>query len=105
MSNVVQTFRQNDREWPLVCQAFDANGLKDLTIFTGGIVFKMVSGATVVTGTATGDAQGNLTYPWGATDLALPGTYAATFTGTDAGSKKGTMPSGFNLTIIVIPAL
>lgn len=96
--------RQGDRLPAIRAVAFNASGLIDLTAFTS-ITFRMVFGATVVTGTASGDAQGNLTYQLGASDTAVPGTYAAYFIGTDPTGKVETFPSGDNLTVIVVPTI
>lgn len=98
--------RQGDRLPSLQAKAFtDAGGIVDLTTFTGGITFRMVNGATVITGAASGDAQGNLTYNWGASDTATPGTYAAVFIATDSGGKKQTFPTGDNLQVVIVPSI
>jgi hypothetical protein len=105
---IVETakFRQNSTHRPLRAIAYSQAGLVDFTTeFPGGVTFKMVSGATTVTGTATGDANGNLTYAWAPTDLAVPGTYAATFTAVGEEGLLETMPSGTNLEIVVVPTI
>jgi uncharacterized protein YfaS (alpha-2-macroglobulin family) len=63
----------------------------------------MTKGATVVTGSATGDASGNMTYQWATTDLDVVGTYSARFKATDGSGKTESFPRGYNLTIIVEP--
>lgn len=105
---VVETtkFRQHSTHRPLRAIAFSQFGLVDFPAeFPNGVTFKMVSGATIVTGVATGDASGNLTYVWGLTDLAVAGTYAATFKALDENLLPEEMPSGLNIEIVVVPAL
>ena len=97
-------FRQNDRLPAVQAKAFTATGVVDLTAFAS-IAFRMVSGSTVVTGVATGDALGNLSYAWGVGDLAVIGKYAAVFQATDGSGRVQTFPTGTNLIIEVIAAI
>jgi hypothetical protein len=97
--------RQGDRLPALRAVAFTESGLVDLTQFTGGITFRMVKGATVITGSATGDAIGNLTYQWHVGDTAIAGSYAATFTAIDGAGRQETFPTAQNLAVIVVPAI
>lgn len=94
--------RQGDRLPPVTASAFTAAGFIDFTAFSS-ITFRMVSGSTVVTGTATGDAHGNLSYAWQAGDTNVPGTYEAVFIATDDSGKLQTFPTDTNLTIVVTP--
>jgi hypothetical protein len=94
----------------LVTQGTRAGALVDFTTFTGGIVFKMVchhrdGTTTTVTGPATSDASGSLSYQWqpGNTDVA--GTYSATFTGIDGGARPETFPTAYDLVVVVFPAI
>ena len=97
--------RQGDLLPALVAQATTETGVVDLTQFVGGITFRMVCGSTVVTGPATGDASGNLTYNWNSGDTNVAGTYSAVFIGTDGTGKTETFPTGSNLTVIVVPRI
>ena len=96
--------RQGDRLPAIKAQAFTETGAVDLTTFAS-ITFRMVCGSTVVTGTASGDASGNLTYNLGASDTAVAGTYNAYFIGTDGLGNKETFPTGENLTVVVVPTV
>ena len=99
-------FRQGMTHRPLRAVAFTAESLVDFAAeFPGGVTFRMVNGAVVIAGPASGDATGNLTYAWGATDLDVPGTYTAYFIGTDGAGKKETFPDGLNLEIVVVPTI
>lgn len=97
-------FRQGTRLPSLQAVAYTKTGNVDLTQFAS-ITFRMVSGSTVVTGPASGDAQGNLTYQWGASDLAVVGTYTAYFIATDGLGKTETFPTDQNLVIEVVPTI
>lgn len=96
--------RQHDTLPALQARAFTDGAFVDLTQFAT-IVMRMVSGATVVTGSATGDALGNLSYAWQAGDTDVVGTYAVVFVGTTAGGRVQTFPTGTNLTIEVVAAI
>ncbi len=96
--------RQGDRLPAIKAQAFTATNNVDLTQFAS-ITFRMVCGATVVTGPASGDANGNLTYNLGASDTAVPGTYSAYFIATDGTGKVETLPTGENLTVVIVPTI
>ena len=96
--------RQNDLSEPIRAKAFNASGFVNLTLFTGGLTFKMV-GPVSVQGAAVGDANGNLTYTFANGETATPGTYEATFRGVDGAGKAQTFPQGTNLRVIVVPAL
>ncbi|HET9893218.1 MAG TPA: hypothetical protein VFQ42_22260 [Mycobacterium sp.] len=97
--------RQGDLLPALTAVAFKLSGAVDFTAYTGGITFRMVKGSTVITGTATGDALGNLTYQWQSGDTAIAGTYAATFHGVDGGGRPQTFPTDRNLTVVIVPAI
>ena len=75
----------------------------DLTQFVS-ITFRMVCGTSVVTGVASGDVNGNLTYNWGASDTAVVGKYAAYFIGTDTNGKIAYFPSDQDLVVDVFAA-
>lgn len=96
--------RQNDTLPALRAQAFTASGFVDLTKFSS-IAFRMVSGSTVVHGTASGDASGNLTYEFAAGDTAVIGTYSACFVATDPAGKVETFPTSNNLSVVIVPAI
>ena len=100
------TFRQNDLLPTFKASARTSLGLVDLTIFTS-ITFKMVctTSTHTITGSATGDASGNLEYVWQAGDLSVVGEYLAAFIGTDTAGKTQTLPTASNIPVTVIPAL
>jgi len=103
---MAEPFRQKQIHRPLRAIAFTQDARVNFPAeFPGGVAFRMVLGATIITGPATGDAAGNLTYPWGTHDLDIPGTYAAYFVGTDASGKTETFPDGANLQIVVVPTI
>lgn len=98
-------FRQFSTHRPLRATAFKRGSFVDFPAeFPGGIMFKMV-GPVTITGSATGDAVGELIYQWGTHDLDVAGTYAAAFIGTDGSGKTETIPTETNSEIVVIPAL
>lgn len=97
--------RQGDLLPILRARAFDADAFLNLPSLFTSIVFRMVSGSTVIEGPATGDASGNLTYTWQAGDTDVPGTYSAVFVGTTAGGKTQTLPSDTNLQVVITPAI
>lgn len=103
MSDLMR-IRQGNTHKPVEAIAFTGAGFVDLTVFTGGITFKMTGPATVQ-GAAAGDAQGNLVYWFAAGQTDVIGVYAATFTGLDASGKPQTFPEGTNLTIEIVAAL
>lgn len=92
--------RQGDRLPPLQALAFTADERVDLTAFES-ISFRMWLGETVIEGTATGNADGELEYEWQANDTAIAGTYEAVFIATDGAGRTQTFPSGENLRVIV----
>lgn len=96
--------RQGDRLKIHRAKAYDEDEYADLTLFVGGIVFKMVSRSTglIVTGTAAGDAVGNLSYEWLAGDTDEVGIYDAVYIGTDATGRTQTFPTDVNLVVEVI---
>lgn len=98
--------RQNDRLPPYQAYAYTAKAPVDLTAYSS-LSFKMVhsSGSPIITGSAVGDAQGNLSYPWASGDTAVPGMYAAVFKGIDSGGKVQTFPTDENLSIEIVPAI
>lgn len=98
------TRRQGDSLPAIRSVAYTEGGLIDFTQFTS-VAFRMVSGATVVTGVALGDQNGNLTYTPALNDFSVPGTYDAVFVGTDPTGKKETFPMGSNLKVVVFPSI
>lgn len=99
------TMHQGDLLPIVRARAFDAGAFLNLPALFTSIAFRMVSGSTVITGPATGDANGNLTYTWQAGDTAVPGTYEACFIGTTAGGQVQTLPSSTHLTIVILPLM
>lgn len=99
-------FRQGCTHSPLRVTAFDDAGRVDFpTKFPGGVTFKMVIGAIIITGAATGDSSGGLSYQWAAHDLDITGTGSVLFHGTDGAGRVEAFPRGRNLSIIIIPDL
>ena len=97
--------RQGDDLPPIRAIAYRVNGGPvDLTKFTS-VTFKMVCGATIKSGPATGDAYGTLTYELAAGDTDTPGTYDACFKAVNDSGKEETFPAGRNLTVVIVPAL
>lgn len=98
--------RQGDGGPPVLANAVDDSGpIKFATQYTA-LMFRMVFGTTIVTGTATGDDAGNLTYNFAPTDLATAGTYNAVFVATaNSTGRPETFPTGENLTVIVVPSV
>ncbi len=97
-------FRQGQLHRPLRAVAFTETALVNFpSEFPGGVTFHMVSGSTVIDGTADGDASGNLTYQWQTGDLDVLGTYEGYFIGTDGSGKTQTFPDTINLVIVVVP--
>ena len=87
-----------------------AGGVVDFTTFTGGLTFKMVchhrdGTTTTITGPATGDNAGNLSYVWQTGDTDVAGTYEAVFEGIDGAGKPETFPTKYNLVVVVFPAI
>lgn len=95
--------RQNTLSPPAAVRAFRAGGFVDFTGYTA-LAFRMV-GSVVVTGAATGSADGVLIYYWVTGDLAVAGTYEAVFTAIDPTGRPEEFPTGANLALIVVPAL
>lgn len=56
--------------------------------FTGWTLTITVDGPVTVTGAATGDASGNITYAWTAGQTAMPGDYAVYVVGTSPAPAK-----------------
>jgi hypothetical protein len=98
------TIRQGDTSRPVRARAFDADGFIDLTVFTGGIVFRM-TGAATVQGAATGDADGNLSYTFAAGETDTVGEYEAVFVATDGSGKVQTFPQATNLRVTIVAAI
>jgi hypothetical protein len=94
------TIRQGDTATPLTAKAFDADGYTDLTAFAS-IAFRMV-GPDTITGAATGDALGNLSYAWASGDTDTVGEYDAVWVCTDGSGKTQTFPQGTNLTVTIV---
>lgn len=99
-----KTIRQYDVPKTINTRAFNASGFVDLTQFTGGITFKMV-GPVTIQGSATGDANGNLSFTLTGTQTDVPGTYEATFRGIDGSGTPQTFPEETNLHVVIVPAL
>lgn len=57
------------------------------------LIFTMVRGATTVTGAATGNDAGLLSYQWADGDTALPGRYIGKFTGISPEGLLQTFPT------------
>lgn len=99
-------FRQGAIHRPLRAVAFTEAGMVDFPAeFPGGVTFRMVSGTTVITGAASGDAAGNLVYQWGVGDLDDVGTYAAVFIATDGSGLTEMFPTDLNLEVVVVAAI
>lgn len=95
--------RRGDTLPVLECDAKTCDG--PFKFVTGGwtvITFEM-SGPVVVTGSATGDDAGLLTYPWVAGDTDTPGAYDAVFRGTALDGNRQTWPTTGAITIIIDP--
>lgn len=101
---MARPIRQGDRLPTLRAVAFTATGVVDFTQFVS-ISFRMVNGETVVTGPASGDASGNLSYAWASGDTDVPGTYAAVFIAVDGTGRQETFPTDSNIEIVIIPAI
>ncbi len=99
-----KTITAGDLSRPIRARAFDEAGFIDLTLFTGGVTFKMV-GPVTITGAAIVDAIGNLTYTFTTGQTATVGDYVATFTGIDGTGKAQTFPEGTRLKVRIIAAL
>lgn len=97
------TITAGDEATPLRARAFTSEGYVDLTVFAS-VAFRMV-GPVTVTGAATGDASGNLSYTWGAGDTATPGEYQAVWRCTDGSGKVQTFPQGASLTVEIVAAI
>lgn len=71
--------------------------------FTGwtNLTFTMIKGATTVTGAATGNEAGLLTYQWSPGDTAIPGRYLGTFHGTSPEGFEQTFPTKGSIQIDV----
>lgn len=110
---MAEAFRKGSTHRPLRAKAFTESAPVDFpTEFPGGVTFKMVGRATgtVVTGSAVGDALGNLTYQWATGNLNVIDTYDAAFTATDGSGRPEIMPTESsiaepNLVVRVIAAL
>lgn len=98
--------RQGDLATPARARAFVQGAAVDLTVFVS-ITFRMVHRATgaVITGAATGDAEGVLLYAWGAGETDVLGIYDVTFTALDGAGLPQTFPQDVNLEIEIIPAI
>lgn len=101
------SMRQNDRLPAMTAVAYTATAKVDFTAFAS-IVFRMVKSDGTVkvnNAAATGDAQGNLTYSWGASDTDTAGDYSCVFIATDGSGRKQTFPTGTNLSLTIVPAI
>jgi hypothetical protein len=97
------TLTAGDTATPIRARAFTADGYVNLTVFAS-IAFRMV-GPVTVTGAATGDALGNLSYAWAAGDTATVGDYQAVWLATDGSGKTQTFPQGASLTVTIVAAV
>jgi hypothetical protein len=97
------TLTAGDTATPIRARAFTPDGYVDLTVFAS-VAFRMV-GPVTITGAATGDALGNLSYAWAAGDTATPGEYAAVWRCTDSSGKTQTFPQGGSLTVTIVAAV
>lgn len=64
----------------------------------------VMTGPTDITGAATGDALGVLTYIWQPGDTDIPGTYEAHFDGVRGDGKTARFPTSGSMTIVIEPA-
>jgi hypothetical protein len=97
------TITAGDTATPIRARAFTAADFVDLTVFSS-IAFRMV-GPVTVTGAATGDALGNLSYAWASGDTDDVGTYAAVWICTDGTGRTQTFPQGTSLTVVIVAAV
>lgn len=96
-----RTMRQGNRLPTLRAIAFSESQRTDLTQFES-ITMRMVSGATEIEGSCSGNANGEIEYEWADGDTDTLGSYAVVFTGVDADGREQTIPTRENLTIEVI---
>lgn len=97
------TITQGDTATPIQARAFTADDFVDLTAFAS-VAFRMV-GPVTITGAATGDALGNLSYTWAAGNTATVGEYQAVWIATDGSGKTQTFPQGASLTVTIVAAV
>lgn len=71
--------------------------------FTGwtGITFTL-EGPTTITGPATGDSNGVLTFVWGAGTTDVPGSYEGRFRGTSPDGKPRTFPTSGYIPVEIV---
>src|SRR5262245_12724747 len=88
---------------PVLKESFaDSAGVIDFTQFSSiAWTMKHNDGSPTVTGSATGDALGNVTYTWVAGDTATKGTYQGYFIGTTAGGKTQRFPTTGVVSVLV----
>lgn len=104
---ITHDMRQNDRLPAITAVAFEGDNRVDLTVFAS-ITFKMVASdgtVKIAAGTATGDANGNLSYAWASGDTDTVGEYEAVFKATDGTGKVQTFPTKYNLKVSITAAL
>jgi hypothetical protein len=78
------------------------HGRRKAMDFTGwtSLTFLMV-GPRTITGSASGDALGNLQYDWQPGDTNAPGAYRAWFSGVSPEGKKQTFPTEGAIAIVI----
>lgn len=94
---------QGARRPTLVVNLLDANGPVNVTGKTVTFRMKLQDGTTAISGSATvsNGATGEVTYSWGASDTATPGTYIAEWSVTwDTGITQ-TFPTDRVFTVLV----
>lgn len=86
---------------------FYEDGVVDFTLFTT-IKFRMVhvsDSSIVVEGTATGDAEGNVTYSWSAGDTDVTGNYDAVIICNEGLANQQTFPTDSNIRVTITAAI
>lgn len=99
------TIKKGDR-LPVLSATLKSGGSAiDLT--GAGVVFRMTSGATTVTGTCTivDATAGRVEYPWASGDTDVAGQYRGEFVITHSDGKLQTLPSHGYLKIFVTDTL
>jgi hypothetical protein len=84
----------------------DAAGVVKPFSFTGwtGLTFlATATGLAPITGPATGDADGLLSYQWNPADTDIAGTYEGKFFGNDPDGYQQTFPTKGFITIEITP--
>lgn len=97
--------RQNDTAPPFTAIASNKNGPLLLATRFMSVTFRMVGEGKIITGAATYDDAGNLTYQWQAGDTDTPGNYVITFLGVDDAGREQTIPTAGNIAATIIPRI